>query len=164
MVLFYPVKVMSIGTQKDMSIIACIRKVIQRLISWGSWLNLMVTGKSQIFYGINGFPKEEWRIELDDPCSDILPLVKRPDKIEQDRQTTIYLSIEGINCGNCANRVRNSLMKIYGVTSVIIDPLIGLCEVRFNPTLTSLSALVDTVAATGNDGVHHYAAYVISQK
>lgn len=99
---------------------------------------------------------------MDDPCVDVPPLVKSPDQAELNQQRTVYLSIEGMNCGNCANRVRNALISTYGVLTVTIDQPQGLSEVRFNPALTDPAFLVDAVAAAGNDGFHHYEARVLS--
>jgi copper chaperone CopZ len=99
---------------------------------------------------------------MDDPCREILPLVKQPDLAEQDQQSTVYLGIDGLNCGNCANRVRNSLLTTYGVTAVTIDQPQGLGEVRYNPSLTNVEVLVRSVAAAGGDGHHNYSAVVLS--
>ncbi len=101
---------------------------------------------------------------MDDPCQEITPLVKLPDQDEQKTLNTVYLSIEGMNCGNCLNRVRNSLLAAYGVTSVIIDLQQGLGEVRFNPELATPANLVEAVAAAGADGFHHYSAIVLSER
>ena len=99
---------------------------------------------------------------MDDPCRDILPLVKLPDPSEQNHSETIFLRIDGMNCGNCVNRVRNALLGTYGVTSVGIDQPQGLGEVRYNPNLTTSAVLVAAVAAAGNDGFHNYEARVLS--
>lgn len=99
---------------------------------------------------------------MEDPCREITPLVKQPDQVEQDQNQTVYLQIEGMNCGNCANRVRNSLLSTYGVTSVLIDHYQGLGEVRFNPALATADNLVNAVASAGNDGHHQYAARILS--
>ncbi len=67
-----------------------------------------------------------------------------------------------MNCGNCANRVRNSLLATYGVAYVAIDQPQGMGEVHFNPTLTSTAVLIDAVASAGKDGFHNYAARILS--
>lgn len=99
---------------------------------------------------------------MDDPCKEINPFVKLPDQAEQELLNTLYLGIEGMNCGNCLNRVRNSLLATYGVTSVTIDLQQGLSEVRFNPGLASPAALIEAVEAAGADGFHNYRAVVLS--
>lgn len=101
---------------------------------------------------------------MDDPCQEITPLVKLPDLDEQETVNTAYLGIGGMNCGNCVNRVRNSLLAMYGVNSVVIDFQQGLAEVCFNPALVSPAALVAEVALAGADGFHHYSAMVLSEE
>jgi len=99
---------------------------------------------------------------MNDPCRDILPLIKLPDQSEQKDSTSVFLQIDGMNCGNCANRVRNALLGTYGVTFVAIDQPQGLGEVQFNPSLTSTTALIAAVAAASSDGFHNYAARINS--
>lgn len=101
---------------------------------------------------------------MEDLCREIAPLVKLPDPAEQEELSTVYLHIEGMNCGNCLNRVRNALLKAYGVTTVVIDLQQGLGEVCFNPGLASPATLVEAVAAAGADGFHHYSAVVLSEE
>jgi copper chaperone CopZ len=81
--------------------------------------------------------------------------------MEQHYTETVFLGIDGMNCGNCANRVRNSLLATYGVSFVTIDQLQGMAEVQYNPTLASGAALLDAVASAGKDGFHHYSARII---
>jgi len=99
---------------------------------------------------------------MDDPCQEINPLVKLPNQAEQEMVNTIYLGIEGMNCGNCLNRVRNSLLATYGVNTVTIDLQQGLGEVLYNPGLASPATLIEAVAAAGADGFHNYRAVVLS--
>jgi len=99
---------------------------------------------------------------MNDPCRDILPLIKLPDQSEQKYSTSVILQIDGMNCGNCANRVRNALLGTYGVTFVAIDQPQGMGEVQYNSTLTSTTALIDAVAAASSDGFHNYAARINS--
>lgn len=99
---------------------------------------------------------------MNDPCHDILPLIKLPDQSEQKQSTSVFLQIDGMNCGNCVNRVRNALLGTYGVTFVAIDQPQGLGEVQYNPTLTSPTALMDAVTAASNDGFHNYSARTIN--
>lgn len=100
---------------------------------------------------------------MEDSCREIAPLEKQPKTEEQVRQDTVYLSISGMNCGNCANRVRNALLTTYGVTSVIVSHTDGLAEVRYNPSLVPAEALIGSVRAAGGDGVHNYDAAIMLQ-
>jgi len=99
---------------------------------------------------------------MDDPCIKIQQFDKQPTPVETNQQSTAYLEIDGMGCSNCANRVRNALLKTYGVTSVAIDQPNGLGEVRFNPALVALGALILAVQTSGDDGFHHYDARVLA--
>jgi len=100
---------------------------------------------------------------MEDSCREIAPLAKQPKTEEQIQQDTLYLAISGMNCGNCANRVRNAVLATYGVTSVVVSHVDGLAEVRYNPSLVSAETLVGSVRAAGGDGVHNYDAAIMLQ-
>ncbi len=99
---------------------------------------------------------------MDDPCVEIQQFDKQPTPAETTQQSTAYFEIDGMGCGNCANRVRNALLKTYGVTAVLIDQPAGLGEVQYNSALVSPAALVLAVQSSGNDGFHHYDARVLA--
>jgi len=99
---------------------------------------------------------------MNDPCNDILPLIKLPDPSEQQQSESVFLGIDGMNCGNCANRVHNALLGTYGVSFVVIDQPQGMGEVQYSPALTTKAALIAAVAAASNDGFHNYAARILS--
>lgn len=99
---------------------------------------------------------------MDDPCVEIQPLDKQPAQAETARQSTAYLEIDGMGCANCANRVRNAILKTYGVTAVTIDQPDGLGEVNYNPALVSPDALVQAVQSAGSDGFHHYDSRILA--
>jgi copper chaperone CopZ len=97
---------------------------------------------------------------MDDPCN--VKAIHKTITDEENRSTQfIYLAISGLNCPNCANRVRNALLNTYGVTDAIIDHLDGLGEVTYNPDLVERSSLAAIVSKAGGDGIHNYSAIIL---
>ncbi len=86
---------------------------------------------------------------------------KSPSIEERQEEATALMAVEGMGCPNCVNRVRNSLLLVYGVVSanVALDP--GRAEIVFNPQLVQPIHLKHAVAAAGGDGRHEYRAYLI---
>lgn len=72
------------------------------------------------------------------------------------------MAVQGVDCINCATRVRNSLLALDGVVSADVDWERGLAFVDYVPAKTTLAALVLAVAAVGDDGHHNYHVRVIS--
>ena len=97
---------------------------------------------------------------MDDPCN-IKPVQRIISEEENHKQQHAYLSISGLNCPNCATRVRNALINSIGVTDTIIDHADGLGEVTFNPDLIRPANFVEIVSKAGGDGVHSYSAMLI---
>ena len=86
---------------------------------------------------------------------------KSPSVEERREHATALLAVQGMGCPNCANRVRNSLLQVYGVVSVDIALEVGKAQVLFNPLLAGPNDLTRAVAAAGGDGRHEYRARVI---
>ena len=92
-----------------------------------------------------------------DPCQ-IDPIQKTATAEEQQVVTTALLAVWGLDCTNCVVRVRNSLLALYGVVDVDIAFELGTAEVLFNPRLTNIPALVNTVSKASSDWEHRYFA------
>lgn len=86
------------------------------------------------------------------------PLAKSPTPAELAQVQSILLAVQGLGCRNCAMRVRNSLVSVVGVVEAHVMHDMGLAEVRFNPDLTDVPALVAAVAQAGDGGRHAYQA------
>jgi copper chaperone CopZ len=97
---------------------------------------------------------------MEDPC-DIKPFKKTSVFEEYQKSQITILSISGLNCPNCALRVRNALLKTYGVTTALIDHESGLGEITYNPDIVQPQKLVSAIVLAGGDGVHQYAAQVM---
>lgn len=90
------------------------------------------------------------------------PLDKIATQEELNKAHPTILAVWGMGCINCATRVRNGLLRLDGVVSANIDLERGLAYVDYIPSKTNLHALVLAVADSGNDGMHHYRAEIIS--
>ena len=62
-------------------------------------------------------------------------------------QQPLSLSIEGMHCGGCVNRVTTALGKAPGVTVEKVE--VGSALVEFDPALTSPAAIVEAVNRLG---------------
>jgi copper chaperone CopZ len=97
---------------------------------------------------------------MDDPC-DIKAIHKTTVHEEKRISQITYLAMSGLNCPNCAIRVRNALLNVYGVTDAIIDHIDGLGEVTYNPNLVERERITDIVSKAGGDGIHSYKAMIL---
>ena len=94
---------------------------------------------------------------MDENCH-VEPLQKTATAEEQQTTTSALLAVWGMGCPNCAARVRNSLLSLKGVVDAEVDHTIGMAEVVFNPSLTTVPALIEAVARAGGDRRHRYRA------
>lgn len=80
------------------------------------------------------------------------------------------MHIEGMDCINCAARVRDALTALDGVVSAAVDWQQGLAIVDYIPTKTNVAALVRAVASANDDpghlgdSRHNYRAQIIGLK
>ncbi len=89
-------------------------------------------------------------------------LQKTATPAELAQVVSVLLSVQGLGCPNCARRVSNSLVAVLGVVDAQVLHEMGIAEVKFNPGLTNVPALVEAVARAGNDGHHVYSARLIN--
>ncbi len=97
---------------------------------------------------------------MKDSCQ-ITPVHKSITEEEKMNTQVTYLAISGLNCPNCALRVKNALMNEYGVIEALIDHADGMGEITFNPEIINRSDLVNIISKAGNDGTHSYSAIII---
>jgi copper chaperone CopZ len=89
------------------------------------------------------------------------PTVKTATAAEQSQVETVVLAVWGMGCPNCAVRVRNCLLGVYGVLDADVVHTFGVAQVLFNPSLASPDQLVTAVAEAGGDGRHIYRAELV---
>jgi copper chaperone CopZ len=97
---------------------------------------------------------------MDDTC-EIKAINKTPFNEEKQNFQVTHLSINGLNCPNCAIRVRNALLNTYGVTDTIIDHIDGSGEVTHNPDIVERISLIEIVSKAGG-GRHRYSAKILN--
>lgn len=89
-------------------------------------------------------------------------LIQKDVSVEdQNAAQMVILAVWGLGCENCANRVRNSLLRLDGVVSADIALAHGLVMVDYVPSKTNLNDILLAVTAAGNDGHHHYRAEIV---
>jgi copper chaperone CopZ len=100
---------------------------------------------------------------MDDICY-VEAIEKEPTVEELKEIQTAYLTVRGMRCPNCAQRVRNGLLSLHGVLDATVDHTLGLAEVVYNPHLCAPLALVDAVTRSGGGGRHAYTASLSVQR
>ncbi len=98
---------------------------------------------------------------MDDKCY-VEPIQKVTTADEQKNVELALLAVSGMGCSNCANRVRNSLLTLYGVVEVYVDHTAGIAQVSFNPSMETIDSLISAVTRAGGDGRHAYGARLIA--
>ena len=98
---------------------------------------------------------------MEDHCH-VEPMQKVSTADEQKVTELALLSVWGMGCINCANRVRNSLLSLYGVLDAYVDHTAGIAQVSFNPNLETVDDLISAVAQAGSDGHHTYGARLLA--
>lgn len=76
----------------------------------------------------------------------------------------LRLSISGMGCVNCANRIHNALITLEGVGQVHIDHRTGQGAIYFNPDLVSADNIIARVVFAGGMSGHRYRARVVSSQ
>ena len=59
----------------------------------------------------------------------------------------LSLSIEGMHCGGCVNRVTMALSKTPGVTIERVD--VGSASIAYDPAQTSQQAIIEAIKGLG---------------
>ncbi|HRQ41568.1 MAG TPA: heavy-metal-associated domain-containing protein [Chloroflexota bacterium] len=93
---------------------------------------------------------------------EVQSLHKKVTMEEYQKTRLALLAVAGMGCPNCAARVGNSLIALYGVTNVVVDHVTGSAQITFNPDLVTFPALLEAVAQAGNDGRHTYQAMTVN--
>jgi copper chaperone CopZ len=50
-----------------------------------------------------------------------------------------------MSCPDCANRIRNSFLSLYGVIDAYVDHSAGIAQVSFNPAIETIDDLISAV-------------------
>ncbi|NIM95580.1 MAG: hypothetical protein GTO18_17925 [Anaerolineales bacterium] len=95
-------------------------------------------------------------------CCGVDPFQKEPTAAEKSETIHIEFAVYGMGCGSCAQRVKNSLLRVSGVNDARVDYFSGLAQVMFNPEMTNTNELFQAVVRAGGDGKHNYTARLLS--
>ena len=98
---------------------------------------------------------------MDDTCH-VEPIQKIATPDEQKNIELALLSVSGMGCPNCAGRVRNSLLSLYGVIDAYVDYAAGITQVTFNSELETIEDLLSAISRAGSDGRHQYGAKLLA--
>lgn len=89
------------------------------------------------------------------------PLEKPVDNTALQTAQAAFLGVYGMGCPRCAMRVRNGLLLQNGVLFADVDLTRSMAVVAFDPHQVIPDDLTTAVANAGNDGRHHYQAFVM---
>ena len=92
------------------------------------------------------------------------PSVKTVTAAEQGQVVAVTMSVSGMGCQNCAARVRNRLLTVYGVLDADVVHTHGIAQVWYNPSLANTDQLQIAVAQAGGDGRHDYRANLLAPR
>lgn len=89
-------------------------------------------------------------------------VIEKPiDETALRASASAILRVTGMGCTNCANRVRNSLVRVPGVLDAQVTVEDGLARVHFDSEHTEIHRLLDAVADAGVGCHHDYHATLV---
>jgi copper chaperone CopZ len=97
---------------------------------------------------------------MDESCH-VEPIIKTASADQIRKADHVLLAVWGMDCENCATRVRNSLLSLDGVYAVQVYPNKALAGISFDHRKVSALMLLEAVSRAGNDGCHIYTAQLI---
>lgn len=89
------------------------------------------------------------------------PVEKPLDRSALAQAEAAFLSVSGMGCPTCANRVRNGLLNLAGVLYADVLLQNGVATVAFDPRQVTPASLVTAVYESGNGGRHEYRAEIL---
>ncbi|HHY82788.1 MAG TPA: copper-translocating P-type ATPase [Clostridiales bacterium] len=69
--------------------------------------------------------------------------------VEEEKKNTVTIPIEGMTCAACANRIEKAIGKMEGVLWVSVNFAAEKATVEYNPQITRLSAIKQTIEKIG---------------
>lgn len=80
-----------------------------------------------------------------------------------DKAMKVIMSVSGMGCINCANRVRNGLVQTPGVLWAEVNLQSRRAYVAFDAAAVEVEDLVAAVATAGRTSNHHYDAVLLGR-
>jgi Cu+-exporting ATPase len=99
---------------------------------------------------------------MEEKSCHVEPLQKQPGAEELSQTARKWLAVKGLGCPNCSNRVRNSLLRLEGISEAEVDHIRGVAIVDFNPSMVRLIDMDRAVSAAGGDGRHEYSVVTVA--
>ena len=90
------------------------------------------------------------------------PIQKVASADEQEQIELVLLAVWGMGCPNCANRVRNSVLSIYGVTATYVDHAAGIAQISYNPNFVKIDSLISAIRWAGRGSKYAYGARLLA--
>ncbi len=84
------------------------------------------------------------------------PIAPRVEATELRGAPHVALAIAGMDCPNCANRIRNALMAHPGVLEAQADVPAALARVWYDPTQVRVAEILAVVTLVGEGTQHQY--------
>ncbi len=73
--------------------------------------------------------------------------------VNEEKRKNIVISISGMSCNHCAQRVENSLNKVPGVLEAIVSFNEQKAIIKYNPEEVEPERLKDAIRSTGYEVV-----------
>lgn len=99
----------------------------------------------------------------DTPCH-VEPLEPDPEPEALQAAEILFLAVAGMGCPNCANRVRNALLRSPGVVNAEVDHRASVAEVWVDAERLEPEPLCAAVARAGEGTHHEYVAVPIPRR
>ncbi|HEX7088623.1 MAG TPA: heavy metal-associated domain-containing protein [Longimicrobiales bacterium] len=71
------------------------------------------------------------------------------ERVEEATMQKITIPVTGMSCAGCAGRVQRALEDRPGVGEAVVDLKLASATVVYDPSQTSVEALVEAIRATG---------------
>ncbi len=83
------------------------------------------------------------------PMADAAAYEASAQKVQAATGTKVALTVAGMHCGSCSEKVTAKLSTVPGVTAAAVDYQNGVAQVAYDPKVVKPEALVEAVKAAG---------------
>jgi copper chaperone len=83
------------------------------------------------------------------PMADAAAFAEAAEKVKASDGTKLTLSVEGMSCGDCSEKLTAALQKVKGVVAAAADYQTGRTEISYDADKTAVDALIAEVAKLG---------------
>ena len=83
------------------------------------------------------------------PMADAAAYKNDAAKVETAEGTKLALTVKGMTCGDCSQKVHDAVQTVDGVVAVAVDYQTGETKVAFDPAKTNQKAILAAIKSTG---------------